>query len=203
MIKAFALVIFLSTTSIIYCQSYEESYLHHDFMVSYGLPSTDIFQDINSTMLDDKFPDLRYIRDNYRGSGIINLIYRYVSENEMMFLGISGSYNQTVGDIYNVGQLEGELNREFITVAVEGQYRYQNMNKVQLYSGIGIGYTFGNETLNPPASSGNATSIGSINSIAWQINAIGIRVGKSFAGFAEFGYGYKGIVNVGLSLQLY
>ncbi|RLD71800.1 MAG: hypothetical protein DRJ10_19140 [Bacteroidetes bacterium] len=172
-------------------------------MVSYGLPSTDIFQDINSTMLDDKFPDLRYIRDNYRGSGIINLIYRYVSENEMMFLGISGSYNQTVGDIYNVGQLEGELNREFITVAVEGQYRYQNMNKVQLYSGIGIGYTFGNETLNPPASSGNATSIGSINSIAWQINAIGIRVGKSFAGFAEFGYGYKGIVNVGLSLQLY
>ncbi len=203
MIRVFALVIFFIGSYTIYGQSYEKSYLHHDFMISYGLPSTDIFQKTSSSMLDEKFPDRRYIRDNYSGTGIIILTYRYVSENEMLFLGISGSYNKTVGDIYNVGQLEGELNRNFITLAIEGQYRYQNMNKVHLYSGIGIGYTFGNETLNPPTDSGKETSTGNINSIAWQINALGIRVGKSIAGFAEFGYGYKGIVNIGLSIQLY
>lgn len=172
-------------------------------MLSYGLPTTDLFMDINSTMLDDKFPDRRYTRDNYGGSGIITVTYRRVSKNEFMFWGISAGYNQTKGDIYNVGQLEGELKRSFITVAIEGQYRYQNMKKLQLYSGLGIGYTFGSETLNPPVDSGKTSSSGSINRIAWQINAIGIRIGNSVAGFIEFGYGYKGIVNAGLSVQLY
>ncbi len=203
MIKSLVfLLIFISCTGL-FGQSYDRSYLHHDIMVSYGLPATDMFQDINSSMLDDKFPDMRYTRDNYRGSGIISLTYRHVSKNEYMFWGIGASYNQTVSDIYNVGQLEGELKRSFITIAIEGHYRYQNMKKIQLYSGIGIGYTFGNETLVPTTHSGNASSSGSINQFAWQINAIGIRIGNSIAGFAEFGYGYKGIINVGLSIQLY
>jgi hypothetical protein len=30
----------------------------------------------------------------------------------------------------------------------------------------------------------------------------GIRIGKSNGGFAEFGFGYKGIINLGLSFQL-
>lgn len=172
-------------------------------MIGYGLPATDMFMDINSTMLDEKFPDKRYIRDNYKGSGIISFTYRHVSKNELMFWGINMDYNRTSGDIYNVGQLEGELKRSFITVAIEGQYRYQNMKKVQLYSGAGIGYSFGNETLTPPVDSSKPNSSGSINRIAWQINAIGIRIGNSIAGFVEFGYGYKGIINAGLSVQLY
>jgi len=28
---------------------------------------------------------------------------------------------------------------------------------------------------------------------------LGVRVGKSLAGFAEFGFGYKGMVNAGIS----
>ncbi|MFK5857565.1 MAG: hypothetical protein QM503_15660 [Bacteroidota bacterium] len=203
MIRIFAIVLLITLSGSIYSQSYDRSYLHHDIMISYGVPSTDMFNNINTTMLDENFPDQRYIRDNYSGSGIICLTYRYVSENEMMFFGLSGTYNQTKGDIYNVGQLEGELNRNFFTLAIEGHYRYQNMNKVQLYSGLGIGYTFGSETLKPPIESGKTTTSGTINSFAWQVNVIGIRVGNSIAGFAEFGYGYKGIVNVGLSIQLY
>ena len=203
MFRALVFLVLITFSSSAYSQSYDRSYLHHDLMISYGMPSTDMFKDINSTMLDDMFPDKRYIRDNYGGSGIINFAYRYVSENEMMFFGLGGSYNQTHGEIYNVGQLEGELKRSFFTLAIEGHYRYQNMNKVQLYSGLGIGYTFGNETLTPTPESGKPSSSGSINSIAWQVNVIGIRVGNSIAGFAEFGYGYKGIVNVGLSVQIY
>ncbi len=202
MIRLFLFLSFIITINL-NSQSFDRSYLHHDIMVSYGLPATDMFQNIHSTMLDDKFPDKRYIRDNYGGSGIISLTYRYVSKNEIMLWGINMDYNQTVGSIYNVGQLEGELKRSFVTVAIEGQYRYQNVNKVQLYSGMGIGYSFGSETLTPPKDSGHSNSTGSINRVAWQINAIGIRIGSSIAGFIEFGYGYKGIVNAGLSYQLY
>ncbi len=203
MIRPFLFLLIFILSISLYGQSFDRSYLHHDIMVSYGLPATDMFQDISSKMLDDKFPDKRYIRDNYRGSGIISLTYRHVSKNELMLWGINLDYNQTVGDIYNVGQLEGELKRRFITIAIEGQYRYQNLNKIQLYSGLGIGYSFGNETLVPPVESGTTSGSGSINRIAWQINAIGVRIGSSIAGFIEFGYGYKGIVNTGLSIQLY
>lgn len=40
---------------------------------------------------------------------------------------------------------------------------------------------------------------------AWptcQITPFGIRYGRKFAGFVEIGYGYKGIVNLGLSARL-
>jgi len=203
MTRTLFFVLIITANNYLFSQSFNRSYLHHDILLSYGIPSPDLFKSINSSMLDEQFPDKRYIRDNYSGLGNINLTYRYVSENEMLFYGISGSYNKTKGEIYNIGQFEGDLTRIFITIAIEGQYRYQNMNKVQLYSGIGIGYTFGSETLVPPSEGGKADSSGNINNIAWQINAIGIRIGNSIAGFAEFGYGYKGIVNIGLSIQLY
>jgi len=185
-----------------YGQSFDRSYLRNDIMISYGIPSTDMFMDIKSSMLDDIFQDSRYVRDNYGGSGIASITYRRVSRSEMFFWGASASYNTTKGEIYYLGNHEGELKRSFITVAIEGHYRYQNMKKVQLYSGIGIGYSLGNETLTPPAETGNPATSGSINRIAYQINAIGIRIGNNIGGFLELGYGYKGIVNVGFSVQL-
>lgn len=203
MIRNITILILMFAHIGLFSQSYDRSYLHHDIMFGYGIAATDMFQDINSTMLDELYPDMRYIRDNYGGTGIISLTYRHITKNEMMFWGISAAYNKTKGEIYNIGQFEGELVRSFITIAIEGQYRYQNLKKVQLYSGLGIGYTFGSETLDPPSESGKTSSSGSINKFAWQINALGIRIGNSIAGFIEFGYGYKGIVNVGLSIQLY
>jgi hypothetical protein len=203
MLRIVLFSIALISFSIVKGQSFDRSYLHHDVLISYGLPSTDLFHNIGSSMLDDKYPDKRYIRDNYSGSGIISLTYRKVSKSEWFFWGASVGYNSTKGDIYNVGSLEGELKRSFITVGVEGQYRYQNFKKIQLYSGVGLGFSLGNETLTPPPDSGNSSSSGSINRLAYQINVIGIRLGKDVGGFIELGYGYKGIVNAGLSVQIY
>ncbi len=184
-------------------QSFDRSYLHHDILISYGLPSTDMFQDIGSSMLDDEYPDKRYVRDNFSGSGIITLTYRKVSKSEWFFWGASVGYNSTKGEIYNVGNYEGELKRTFLTAAVECQYRYQNFKKVQLYSGVGLGYSFGSETLTPPAGSGSSSKSGNINRLAYQFNVMGIRIGKDVGGFIELGYGYRGIVNAGLSVQIY
>ncbi len=203
MIRTILLLFVLMLGMSIYGQSYDRSYLHHDFMISYGLPATDMFQNLSSNMLDDKYPDKRYIRDNYKGSGIISLTYRHVSKSEMFFWGVAAGYNSTQGDVYYLGSNDGELKRNFISVAFEGQYRYQNLKKVQLYSGLGIGYSFGKEKLTNPTESGSQSTSGTINRIAYQINVMGIRIGDNIGGFVELGYGYKGIVNVGLSIQLY
>ena len=200
--KLFLIIIFLIAHGYSYTQSYDRSYLRNDIILGYGIPSTDMFMPVQSSTLDDYFPDARYLRDNYSGTGVIGITYRRVSHSEMFLWGASVSYNATKGEMYYLGNYEGELKRNFITIAFEGHYRYQNLKKVQLYSGIGIGYSLGSETLTPPGESGKSSVSGSINRIAYQINAIGIRVGNNIGGFLELGYGYKGIVNMGVSIQL-
>lgn len=201
--RILTILLIILAGSALYSQSYDRSYLKNDVQISYGIPSTDMFLKISSPMLNDIFPDERYIRDNYGGSGIAMLTYRRVSKSEMFFWGVAAGYNSTKGEVYYLGNPEGELSRSFITVAVEGHYRYQNLKKVQLYSGIGLGYSIGTETLTPPTGSEKGPSSGSINRLAYQINVMGIRIGNNIGGFIELGYGYKGIVNVGLSIQLY
>ena len=72
-----------------------------------------------------------------------------------------------------------------------------------MYSGVGLGYTYGTEELTPPSELGTTPASGDVSNIAYQINAVGVRIGKKFGGYAEFGYGYKGIVNLGFSVQLF
>jgi hypothetical protein len=184
-------------------QSYYHSYDHHDISIGYGLLLPDQFNKFGSSMLDERYPDKRYVRDKYSSMGALFLTYRHMLKNEVMFFGVTAGYGNSSSEIYNVGQYEGELVRQFITVAVEWEYRYVNQGPVQIYSGLGLGYTYGTEKLTPPADKGSPEVSGDVSSIAYQLNAVGIRLGKNFAGFAEFGYGYKGIVNIGFSVQLF
>lgn len=178
------------------------SYNKHDVSLSYGFFSPDQFMSVESTMLNDQFDDKRYVRDNFSSMGNIFLTYRHVNRAETVFWGVSLGYGQTKSEIYYVGQYAGELNRTFYTLAFEGQYRYVNKGLIQVYSGLGLGVTYGQETLSATAYH-PVESSGDILRVAYQLNVAGIRVGEKFAGFAEFGYGYKGIVNFGLSLQLF
>lgn len=179
-------------------QSYMRSYDHHEFQLSYGMFTPDQFMNVNSTMLDDLFPEKRYVRDNYSGTGALFLTYRHIGKNENWLWGVTAGASANSSKIYNVGQYGGELKRMFISLAIEGEYRYRNQGPVQLYSGLGLGYTYGTETLTTPE---QVSTTGNVSGIAYQVNVIGVRLGTKYAGFAEFGFGYKGIVNIGFSVQ--
>ncbi len=178
------------------------SYDHHDISVAYGLFTTDQFKNVESDMLNNQFEDKRYLRDNFSGMGGVYLSYKHINRLVDFWWGFTMGYEQNKSEIYYVGQYAGELQRTFYTLALESQFRYVNFGIVQVYSGVGVGFSYGQETLSatefhPEASSGN------ISRLAYQINAVGVRLGHKYAGFAEFGYGYKGIVNFGFSMQLY
>jgi len=179
-------------------QSYMRSYDHHDFQIGYGMFTPDQFFDVNTSMLDEQFPEKRYVRDNYSGTGALFLTYRHIGKNENWLWGVTAGASANTSKIYNVGQYAGELKRTFISAAIEGEYRYRNQGVVQLYSGLGLGYTYGTETLTTPE---QIATTGNISNIAYQVNVIGVRLGTKYAGFAEFGFGYKGIVNIGFSMQ--
>ena len=184
-------------------QSYEHSYDHHDISIAYGAFIPDQFRTVESTMLDDLFPDKRYVRDRYASMGVLLINYRHMLRNEFVFLGVSAAYSSSSSEIYNVGQFEGDLDRQFITAAIEAEFRWVNLNMLQVYSGVALGYTYATESLTPPAESGAPDESGNISTVAYQLNGAGIRIGRKFAGFIEFGYGFKGIVNVGFSAQFF
>lgn len=184
-------------------QNWERSFSHHDIMIGYGVPSLEGICDFNSPLLNDVFPEERYVRDDYNGTGVASFGYRYIPKNGMVMFGISGSYHASKAEVYNLGQYQGDLKRDWYSVVVDFQYRYKNLNKIQLYSGVAVGYVVGNEKLEAAAETGVPSQTGDISKIAWQINAIGMRYGGDFGGFFELGYGYKGIVNFGISYQIF
>jgi hypothetical protein len=55
-----------------------------------------------------------------------------------------------------------------------------------MYSGVGLAY-FTSDEYN--------------TNLSFQVNALGFRVGKKLAAYAELGFGYRGMINVGASLQ--
>ena len=75
-------------------------------------------------------------------------------------------------------------------------YRYINKS-VQLYSGISLGSSFA--TTKPE--NGTNTKTASTTDFAYQINALGIRVGRKIGVFTELGFGYNGIINAGVSAK--
>lgn len=182
-------------------QSYYRSYDHHDISVSYGLFTPSQFWVVNSPILNDSFPAELYVSDNYKGSGAIGLTYRHMFKNENMLWGISAGMSNASWQIFNIGINEGELKRTYYTLAIDWQYRWRNQGVIQMYSGLDLGYTFGQETYTPTEVGAATTS--TFGQFGYQINAVGARFGKKFGGYVEFGYGFKGIINVGFSLQLF
>ncbi len=202
-IKYFIVMVVVLLSTGLSAQSIEQNYQHHDVMISYGAFPFDQFLSVESAMLNHLYPDKRYVRDHYSGSGIVSLSYRKITGSEKYLWGISAGYNQSKCSIYYLADEVGQLSRQFIAVAVDFEYRYVNRGILQIYSGGMLGYQFGTEKLTPPANSEMADETGSLNRIAYQANVMGIRVGKDIAGFMEFGFGYKGMVNLGISAQLY
>lgn len=203
--KAFLFLMVFILSASLSAQSYYRSYDHHDISVSYGMFLPDQFNSINSNMLNDLYPEQRYVGDEYTSIGAIFLTYRHMFNNELFLWGITAGLSRSSSQVYNVGQYEGELNRQYYTVAIEWEYRYVNQGSVQVYSGLGLGFTYGTEELMPAPSEQSivVSSTGDISSLAYQVNAVGVRIGKKFGGYAEFGYGYKGIFNIGFSVQLF
>ena len=74
---------------------------------------------------------------------------------------------------------------------------YLNNPVIRMYSGVGIGITmdFGKEKAGAESSSDRKLLPGG------QITLMGLRFGRSFGGFIEFGFGTYGIVNAGLSYK--
>lgn len=83
---------------------------------------------------------------------------------------------------------------KFTTIMPLAEYYYLNKPKVKLYGNAMVGLGIGSFK----DSEGEITS-GAFPS--FQLNPIGVRIGRNYAGFAEVGAGVKGIFTAGFSAK--
>jgi hypothetical protein len=112
----------------------------------------------------------------------------------------------TIGPELNILQLKRTQRYEFgaivkdqfFIVSISGRvdYRYLMRDAVQLYSGLSLGGAYIVDQ------SVNVANDRSGFFIAYQLNLFGIRVGKSWAGYAEFGFGRNGLLHIGIAKAL-
>ncbi|MCD4791450.1 MAG: hypothetical protein K8R37_15755 [Bacteroidales bacterium] len=132
------------------------------------------------------------------GTGAILLGYRY-SAGEKFSIGIDGSYTKIKEILKIQGNPVGKLEKEFYTIAPYVAYNYIKKENFSMYSGIGLGYAFEKDEYTTDDGGDETKNIGEF---AFHINAFGVRYGKSIGGYVEVGYGYKGLVNLGVSFKL-
>jgi hypothetical protein len=94
-----------------------------------------------------------------------------------------------------------KLTLSLMTIMATGNYHYLSSDKFDLYSGISFGYGIASAGISGNAGVGGAETIVSVGGVAWHANAIGVRLmfTEHIGAYAEFGYGWNGLAQFGLS----
>ncbi|MDR0798973.1 MAG: hypothetical protein LBN18_04345 [Dysgonamonadaceae bacterium] len=125
-----------------------------------------------------------------------NLNYRYWLSDRFA-LGASYTFDYNTVRVRhdntpNVAANWKDHSRLFHTFAIEGVYNYVSKPSWQFYGMLGAGVTI--------------VHISDVPVETWvgpnfQLSPFGMRFGKDIGGFFELGYGYKGILNAGISYR--
>ncbi|GLU50847.1 hypothetical protein [Dyadobacter frigoris] len=157
------------------------------------LPTEDIANEMLVRFVDLFFPSHQHVSvDNVSVFGS----YKYFVSEKIAIGGTIGYNSRAKPFNYD------NWNRRYdgikvVTLAGEGSFYYLKGPNVGLYALGGMGcfiVTSGNYNNNYS----DYTNFG----LTLQLTPLGIRFGRKFGGFAEIGYGYKGLVNMGINLKL-
>jgi hypothetical protein len=189
-LMVFASLLTLNLTSI--AQS------KHEVSLGFGFGTTNEFNGSTSSTISDLFSALLMTdsySENVKYSPAWHVGYKtFLTSKQKLAVGATFAYQSVKGDYSYGSQKAGDLHRNFYTIAAEADYRYIKKEKFHLYSGLGFGYTFSNETLSPISGSEKKTSSGNVD---FQLIGIGARYGSNVGGFIELGFGYKGMICAG------
>lgn len=191
--KRLLLSIFASLCFILASQAQEKG--SSDLSVNIGFATSTELSNLFTDILVSGLTGNQIKTGDIKAGPTFGVTYRYAIANRWM-VQADGFYQKMSQDIYVNNTKEGKANYTYITVGLGTDYRYISNNFFQMYSGVAVGYT--SENIKNSGAQNSADGDGFIN---YQVNALGFRVGKKFAAFAELGFGYKGIINTGVSYQ--
>lgn len=167
-----------------------------DFSLSYGLMTSSIYNDNNA-------PDGNKTITQVPHTTFFTV--RYFLYNRLALGGAAGvaSEKGTISATASPSSISGTYSVSNTTVALELYYIYFFRKYLEVYTFAGLGPAFSAiETTASTPSSGYTSTTSSLEAVKAQYTPIAVRVGGRLAGYAELGYGYKGVFNFGLSYKL-
>lgn len=175
------------------CNSYCQDEGKSEIGISAGiLPTEDVINETLVRFVDLFFPSHRQVRvDNVSVFGS----YKYFV-SEKIAVGATVGYNSRAKPFNYENWNRRNEGIKVLTIAGEGSFYYLKRRNVGLYALGGMGCFI--------VTSGNYNNYSNYNNfgLTLQLTPLGIRFGRKLGGFAEIGYGYKGLVNMGISLKL-
>ncbi|MFS4467506.1 hypothetical protein [Maribacter sp. 2210JD10-5] len=171
----------------------------NELKVGYGALSSIQFLDLANdlTIISGTLGSMSYENKKY-GNTIYGSYKHAINDNIM--LGGTVAFERVTDNAISGNKKIGERDSKTYTAALEAEYYYISQTFIRLYSGLGAGYSFNKQEFTSTDST-IKNQEEKFNHFNFHVNALGIRVGNALAAFAEVGFGYKGIVNVGLSYQ--
>jgi hypothetical protein len=157
----------------------------HEIQAGYSPMARPLFYSDLTSMVSKSFHQDFHFSNSYQIS------YRYKTPRKLT-LGFSVSLlNGKLSQNQNM-----ELQHTSIVTAFEPKFSYVKKAAFELYFFAGAGVIFNK---NKTIVNGESVASQLYTNPTTQLTPLGIRAGKKVAVFAEIGYGYKGIVNLGLS----
>ena len=167
----------------------------HEISVSVGAGTIYDFLELYSDVFATVFTLGYYQETNQTNSPAIGVSYKYYLTKRFS-LGGDFTYQSMTADAVTGGNPAGTIDKAYYSLAARADFNYIAKPVFKLYSGIGLGYCQYNQKYSPIDGGSQDTSDAGL--LAVQLNAIGLKFGGKLGGFLELGYGYRGVVNVGL-----
>jgi len=138
-----------------------------------------------------------------KGESIYFLTYKYFIGNTSA-IGISAGVQSITVNISNdYNYFNGNFTSTRHVLAFEFTQHYFVARRWMFYGFCGVGSYFNKTSYSydPQQNPGRTISNDNGDFFAFQLTPFAMRYGRNFGAFCEIGYGYKGIINLGLSFK--
>lgn len=185
-------LLFVSAFVFVVSHSYSQN---HDISVGMGIASSNQIVDaFESSISSIFFPGYSTLEET-SSLGEFRLAYAFTPKERWSY-GVALSYSKIEYDIKTNNAKVGEQTSSYYTFAGETTYSYINKEKIKLYALVGLGATL--SSTERQTDSGTSVEDDTNDTFFnFQITPIGFRYGKKWGGFAEAGFGYRGIISFG------
>lgn len=181
-------VLFIGIFLLICSNSYSQK---NQISAGYGVGSSNQILDIFENVFSTIFLPTATLNET-SSMGEFRLAYAYTPK-ERWHYGAAFSYSQTDYDVTDNGAKIGEQVNAYYTIAAETSYSFLKKEKLNLYSLLGAGATIATSEQKTTYSTGDSHD----TFFNFQVTPFGISYGKQWGGFAEVGFGYRGILSFG------
>ena len=194
--RIFKPVIILTLSAVLFSTAGFGQTRRHDLSIHFGVLSSDQVIDIFGDPARIVIPLGSFEKMDMKFSGVPFLTYHYSANDRFGFGGAVGTYGSS-GSLGAGDAIVGPFKERSTVVAAELDYHWIMRPGFQLYSGAGFGVRVRRGTYTDGAETDTVTKA----LPAFHLNAVGLRVGRKVAFFAELGLGYKGVLAIGLNGQ--